>query len=237
MMVIPAVDLREGRCVQLVGGSYDREAIRFDDPVDVAGRWQRSGFPALHVVDLDAATGRGSNRDVIRRILESSECETQVGGGIRTTEDVDELLGAGANRVITGTRGLEDPAWLASVADANPGRVVVAVDIRDRRVVTRGWTGAHERDFRDVVPELGSLPLAGLLVTAVHREGMMEGTDLPLMREVMDHSTLPIQAAGGVGTIDDLRALKELGISAVIVGMALYTGALDPGAIIEEFAQ
>jgi len=237
MRVIPAVDLRDGRCVQLVGGSYDREAIRFDDPVDVAGRWQRSGFPSLHVVDLDAATGRGSNRDVILRILESSDCETQVGGGIRKTKDIDELLQAGANRVITGTRGLEDPAWLASVADANPGRVVVAVDIRDRGIVTRGWTGVHERDFRDVVPELGSLPLAGLLVTAVHREGMMEGTDLPLMREVLSHSTLPIQAAGGVGTIDDLRALKDLGVSAVIVGMALYTGALDPGAIIEEFAQ
>lgn len=237
MMVIPAVDLREGRCVQLVGGSYDREAIRFDDPVDVATRWQRSGFPALHVVDLDAATGRGSNREVIRRILESSECETQVGGGVRKTKDVDELLLAGANRVITGTRGLEDPTWLASVADANPGQVVVAVDIRDRTIVTRGWTGAYERDFRDVVPELSSLPLAGLLVTAVHREGLMEGTDLPLMREVMDHSTLPIQAAGGVGTIDDLRALRDLGVAAVIVGMALYTGALDPGAIIEEFAQ
>ena len=237
MKIIPAVDLRDGRCVQLVGGSYEREAIRFDDPVDVASRWQRSGFPSLHVVDLDAATGRGSNRDVIRRILESSDCETQVGGGVRTTKDVDELLEAGADRVITGTRGLEDPDWLAGVADANPGRVVVAVDIRDRGIVTRGWTGTHERDFRDVVPELGALPLAGLLVTAVHREGLMEGTDLPLMREVLNHSTLPVQAAGGIGTIDDLRALKALGVSAVILGMALYTGALDPGAIIEEFAQ
>jgi len=237
MIVIPAVDLREGHCVQLVGGSYDREAIRFDDPVDVATRWQRSGFPTLHLVDLDAATGRGSNRDVIRRILECSECETQVGGGIRKTEDIDELLRAGADRVITGTRGLEDPDWLASVADANPGRVVVAVDIRERGVVTRGWSGAHDRDFRDVVTALGSLPLGGLLVTAVHREGLMEGTDLPLMREVMAHSALPIQAAGGIGTIEDLRALKDLGVSAAIVGMALYTGALDPSAIIEEFAQ
>lgn len=237
MIVIPAVDLRDGRCVQLVGGSYDREVIRFDDPVDVAARWQRSGFAALHVVDLDAATGRGSNRDVIRRILEFRDRETQVGGGIRNTEDVDDLLRAGAERVITGTRGLEDPAWLASVASANAGRVVVAVDIRDRGIVTRGWTGSYERDFRDVIPELNSLPLAGLLVTAVHREGMMEGTDLPLMREVLAYSTLPIQAAGGVGTIEDLRGLKDLGVSAVIVGMALYTGALDPGAIIEEFTQ
>lgn len=237
MIVIPAVDLRDGHCVQLVGGSYEREAIRFDDPVDVATRWQRSGFPILHVVDLDAATGRGSNRDVIRQILELSECETQVGGGIRNTEDVDELLGAGADRVITGTRGVEDPVWLASVAESNPGRVVVAVDIRDRGVVTRGWTGSHERDFRDVISALGSLPLGGLLVTAVHREGRMQGTDLPLMREVMAHSTLPIQAAGGIGSMDDLRALKKIGVAAAIVGMALYTGALDTSAVIEEFAQ
>jgi len=237
MIVIPAVDLREGHCVQLVGGSYDREAIRFDDPVEVAVRWQRSGFPALHVVDLDAATGRGSNRDLIRRILEQSESHVQVGGGVRKTSDVEELLAAGADRVITGTRGLEDAEWLASVADANPGRVVVAVDIRDRGIVTRGWTGAFERDFRDVLPDLSMLPLGGLLVTAVHREGMMEGTDLPLMREVLAHSALPIQAAGGIGTIDDLRALEELGVSAAILGMALYTGALDPGAIIEEFPQ
>lgn len=237
MIVIPAVDLREGRCVQLVGGSYEREAIRFDDPVDVANGWQRAGFPVLHVVDLDAATGRGSNRDVIRRILESSECEMQIGGGIRGTEDVDEFLRAGANRVITGTRALEDRAWLASVADSYPGRVMVAVDIRDRGIVTRGWTGSHERDFREVVSELGALPLGSLLVTAVHREGMMQGTDLDLMREVLDHSTLPVQASGGIATIDDLRALRELGVAAVVVGMALYTGALDPGAIMEEFPQ
>src|SRR5213083_1260329 len=104
MMVIPAVDLREGHCVQLVGGSYDREAIRLDDPVDVAARWERAGFPLLHIVDLDAATGRGSNRDTIRRILQSTECETQVGGGVRTNRDVDHILGAGADRVIIGTR-------------------------------------------------------------------------------------------------------------------------------------
>ncbi|HEY3257310.1 MAG TPA: 1-(5-phosphoribosyl)-5-[(5-phosphoribosylamino)methylideneamino] imidazole-4-carboxamide isomerase [Gemmatimonadaceae bacterium] len=237
MIVIPAIDLREGHSVQLVGGSYDREAIRFDDPVEVAARWQRARFPRLHIVDLDAATGHGSNRDVIRRILGSTECETQVGGGVRTTEDVDELLRAGADRVITGTRGLEDRAWLIDVAESNPGRVIVAIDIRERRIVIRGWTKVIEHDFQEVVSELTALPLGGLFVTAVHREGMMQGTDLPLMREVLAHSTLPVLAAGGVGTIDDLRALKELGVAAVVVGMALYTGALDAGAVIEEFAQ
>jgi phosphoribosylformimino-5-aminoimidazole carboxamide ribotide isomerase len=237
MIVIPAIDLREGHCVQLVGGSYDREAIRLDDPVDVAARWERAGFSSLHIVDLDAATGRGSNRDAIRQILESTECDTQVGGGIRTTEDVDELLAAGADRVIIGTRALEDAAWLSEVAKSNPKRVIVAVDIKDQRIVTRGWTATSERDFREVISELNALDLYGLLVTAVHREGLMLGTDISLMREMLMHSSLPIQAAGGVGSMDDLRTLEKTGVAAVVLGMGLYTGALDPNLLLEEFAQ
>jgi phosphoribosylformimino-5-aminoimidazole carboxamide ribotide isomerase len=237
MMVIPAVDLREGHCVQLVGGSYDRELIRLDDPLEVAARWERLGFPRLHIVDLDAATGRGSNWDVIRTILESSGCATQVGGGVRTTEAVNELLLAGADHVITGTRGLEDRSWLIEVAESNPGQVILAVDIRDRQIVIRGWSKVIEHEFREVISELGALPLGGLFVTAVHREGLMQGTDIALMREVLACSSLPIQTAGGVGTMEDLRALEEIGVAAVVVGTGLYTGALDPGAIIEEFAQ
>jgi phosphoribosylformimino-5-aminoimidazole carboxamide ribotide isomerase len=237
MIVIPAVDLREGHCVQLIGGSYDREAIRLDDPVDVAARWERAGFRTLHIVDLDAATGHGSNRDVIRKILESTKCETQVGGGVRTTEDVDEILEAGADRVIIGTRAIDDVAWLMEVARSNPGRVIVALDINDEKIVTRGWTATSERDFRLVVTELSKLALCAILVTAVHREGMMQGTDLSLMREVLGHSSLPVQASGGIGTMDDLRELKEIGVSAVVLGMGLYTGALDPGLLLKEFAQ
>ncbi|MFN2602766.1 MAG: 1-(5-phosphoribosyl)-5-[(5-phosphoribosylamino)methylideneamino]imidazole-4-carboxamide isomerase [Gemmatimonadaceae bacterium] len=237
MIVIPAVDLREGHCVQLVGGSYDREAIRLNDPVDVAAKWEALGFRTLHIVDLDAATGHGSNRDVILRILESTKCDTQVGGGIRTTEDVDELLDAGADRVIIGTRAIEDAAWLMEIAQSNPGRVIVAVDIKNEKIVTRGWTARSERDFRLVVSELTKLPLYGLLVTAVHREGMMQGADLSLMHEVLGHASLPVHASGGIGSIDDLRALKNLGVAAVVLGMGLYTSTLDPDLLLEEFAQ
>jgi phosphoribosylformimino-5-aminoimidazole carboxamide ribotide isomerase len=235
--VIPAVDLRDGRCVQLIGGSYDREAIRLDNPVAVAECWAESGFRALHVVDLDAATGRGSNRDVILQILEKTGCEKQIGGGIRTTEDVADLLAAGADRVVVGTRALEDPYWLAEVAAQNPERLIVAMDIRDRVVVTRGWSVNYNRDYRDVINDLCNLPLGGLLVTAVHREGLMNGTDLPLMRDVVGRSTLPIQASGGIATVEDLRALTSAGVADVRVGMALYTGVLDQRSVIEEFAQ
>lgn len=237
MIVIPAIDLREGHCVQLVGGSYDREEVRLNDPVDVATRWEGAGFSALHIVDLDAATERGSNRDVIRKILASTECETQVGGGIRTTQDVDELLEAGADRVIIGTRALDDVAWLTQVADSNPKRIIVAVDIKDLKIVTRGWTATSDRDFREVITELSTLKLHGLLVTAVHREGLMQGTDVSLMQEVLAHTSLPVQAAGGIGAMDDLRALDKSGVAAVVLGMGLYTGALDPNLLLEEFAQ
>jgi phosphoribosylformimino-5-aminoimidazole carboxamide ribotide isomerase len=237
MRVIPAVDLREGRCVQLIGGSYDHEAIRLDDPVGVAERWSKAGFGVIHVIDLDAATGHGSNRDVVREILETVNCNTQVGGGVRTSDDIDDLLTAGADRIIVGTRALEDPAWLALAASEKPDRLIVAVDIKERGVVTHGWSGTHSRNYRDVVAELGSLPLAGLLVTAVHREGLMRGTDLELMRDVVETSKLPVQASGGIATIEDLRALRGIGVADVIVGMALYTGMLDQRAVIEEFNQ
>lgn len=115
--------------------------------------------------------------------------------------------------------------------------MIVAVDIKDEKIVTRGWTATSERDFRLVVSELSKLPLNALLVTAVHREGLMQGADLSLMREVLGHSSLPVQASGGIGSIDDLRALKNLGAAAVVLGMGLYAGALDPDLLLEEFAQ
>jgi phosphoribosylformimino-5-aminoimidazole carboxamide ribotide isomerase len=237
MIVIPAVDLRDGRCVQLVGGSYDHEMIRLDDPVAVATKWQSAGFRRLHLVDLDAATGRGSNRELIARILESSGAEVQVGGGIRRMEDVTRLTTAGAARVVVGTRALEEPEWIAELAVIHPERVIVAVDVRDGKVVTRGWSSTHDGDIDDVLGGLNDLPLAGILVTAVHLEGQMKGTDKPLMESVMKQTKLPVYASGGIGSIDDLRSLTSIGITGVIVGMALYTGAIDAAAIIEEFGE
>lgn len=235
MQVIPAVDLREGKCVQLVGGSYDAEKIRHDDPVAVAASWIRRGFTRLHLVDLDAATGRGSNRELIRDIVASSQAETQVGGGLRTTDDVIEILTTGAERVVLGSRAVADPAWLATVAVAYPQRVLVALDVRGRRVVTHGWTAGLDRTPENVVADLNALPLAGIVLTAVHREGQMEGTDIALVESVVSAATLPVHAAGGIGGVEDLRALAQCGVAGAILGMALYTGAINPEEIAEEF--
>jgi phosphoribosylformimino-5-aminoimidazole carboxamide ribotide isomerase len=237
MIAIPAVDLREGACVQLVGGEYTNERIRLADPVAVARDWARYGFRRLHVVDLDAATGRGSNGDIVAELMRDTAAELQVGGGVRSTEQVDALLGSGARAVVVGTRALEDADWLARLATTYPNEIIVAADVRDRRVVTRGWTRTLPREIVDVTEELSTLPLAGLLVTAVHREGRMQGADLFLMEDVVESASFPVYASGGIASSNDLRALADRGVSAAIVGMALYTGALDPWQTAEEFAE
>jgi phosphoribosylformimino-5-aminoimidazole carboxamide ribotide isomerase len=237
VIAIPAVDLRDGACVQLVGGSYKQERIRLENPVEVSRSWERYGFTRLHVVDLDAATERGSNMSVVRVLLTEASVPVQVGGGVRTGEAVEDLLDAGAAQVIVGTRAIEDAEWIAGLASRHPGEIIVACDVRERLVTTRGWSRTMPVDILDVVEELNGLPLGGLLVTAVHREGQMQGTDLPLMEDVAEASNFPVFASGGVATMNDLRALEHRGMAGVVIGMALYTGALDPAVVAGEFSE
>jgi phosphoribosylformimino-5-aminoimidazole carboxamide ribotide isomerase len=203
--------------------------------VAVARSWREQGFPRLHVVDLDAATGRGNNAPLIERILKLGG-DVQVGGGVRDEARVRALLDAGAARVVVGTRALEDPAWLEATAQAHPGRLVVAADVRGRNVVTRGWEKTLPLDVGAVVDRLNGLPLGAVMITAVHREGQLAGTDLPLMAEVAQRSRHPLQASGGITTLSDLRALSQARVSAAVLGMALYTGALDGRAVASEFS-
>ena len=236
MQVIPAIDLRDGACVQLVGGSYSAERIRLADPVGVAAAWADAGFKRLHVVDLDAATGRGTNRETVKQILAANAISLQCGGGVREIESIEELLAAGASEVVLGTKAIEDRDWLEKAAALYPNRLIVAADTRGRNVATRGWTHTVAVDVATFVEELNRLPLAAIIVTAIDFEGRMRGSDVALMRELAMLSRLPLQASGGVGTLRDLRNLAAAGVSATIVGMALYTGALETSALIEEFS-
>jgi phosphoribosylformimino-5-aminoimidazole carboxamide ribotide isomerase len=236
MLVIPAVDLREGSCVQLVGGEYADERVRLDDPLGVAREWARVGFGRLHVVDLDAALGKGSNAGIVEEIIRWGNFDAvQVGGGVRDDDAIARWLDAGATAVVVGTRGLEDPGWLAAMADRYPGVLILAADVRERRIVTRGWQRTLARNVIDVAEELHGVPLAALMVTAVHREGQMQGTDLRLMEDVVEAAHVPVFASGGVAGIQDLRQLADRGVAGAIVGMALYTGAIDPRAVVDEF--
>ena len=235
MRVFPAIDLRGGACVQWVGGVPEAEKIRLPDPVEVANRWKTAGFKALHLVDLDAALGTGSNAGVIATILKDSGLEAEVGGGVREAESIQRLLDLGAHRVIVGTRALEDPRWLEEMAFRFPGKLMLGADARDRQVVTRGWTRTLTQDVGALVAGVDALPLAGILVTAVHVEGREGGTDLALMSELVETSGHPIIASGGIASMDELRKLSAAGVAGAVLGMSLYTGRIDAAAAAREF--
>jgi phosphoribosylformimino-5-aminoimidazole carboxamide ribotide isomerase len=236
MRVLPAVDLMGGATVQLVGGDPDAKGVEEADAVAAAARWVSQGATGLHVVDLDAALGRGSNTPLVRRIIDATSVPVQVGGGVRDTDAVRRLVEAGAHRVVVGTRAVEDPAWLAEASRAFPGRLVVALDASDGRVVSRGWKHATGRDVAEAAEALADLPVAGILCTAVQVEGRMEGVDVKTIARLVDATRHPVVASGGVSSLDDIRVLREAGCEACVVGMALYTGRLDLGAAMHAAA-
>ena len=231
MIVAPAVDLKGGRCVQLVGGRPEDERVSLPDPASVAERWSGEGFSVLHVVDLDAALERGDNADLIAAIVASSPAEIQVGGGIRTAERAASLLDAGVARVVIGTRALEDPEWLAAVAARWPGRITLALDTREGIVLRKGWTESTGLEVETFLPTLADLPLAGILSTDVGREGRLEGIDRDGCVRVLEASPHPVWISGGITTMEELDFLDRNGAEGVVLGMAVYTGALDTGAL------
>ncbi len=232
---VPAVDLKGGRCVQLVGGRPDDERVSLPDPVAVARGWRERGFGVLHVVDLDAALGSGSNLDLVRAIAREAPGELQVGGGVRDEALAAELLDAGVDRVVVGTRAIDDPDWLAALAGRHPGRIVVAADIRDGEVLRRGWTEGSGLRILEVLDALAELPLAGILCTDVGREGRVEGIDRSGVLEVLRGTAHPVWISGGVTTMDELRFLRSEGAAGAVLGMALYTGSLDAEAVAHAF--
>lgn len=237
MIAIPALDLRDGACVQLAVGSYDQEVIRIPDVLGVELAWRQYGFHHLHVIDLDAISGRGSNTELIRTILSRTEGEIQVGGGLKTREAIQHLLIEGAQRVVIGSRALEDPDWLAEMSGLFPSSIIVAADVRDRKVLAQGWARARPMLVLDLIDELNRLPLAGLILTASHYEDVTGGSHLALLEDAAEVADFPLLAAGAFASINDLRAISDRGVSAAIIGMALYAGSMDPRIVAEEFAE
>jgi phosphoribosylformimino-5-aminoimidazole carboxamide ribotide isomerase len=236
LIAYAAIDLRGGRVVQLVGGRVEREALSLPDPVAIARQWETAGFAALHVVDLDAALGSGSNRQHVEAIIRAVRVPVQVGGGLRDDESVAELLDAGAARVIVGTRAIEDADWRRRMAEKHRERIVVAADVRDGVVVTRGWQQATSHESDALVAALDNEPLAAVLVTDVSREGQMLGANAELFEQLVHATSLPLIAAGGIRDIADLRRLAGCGVAGAVLGMSLYRGAIDPADIATEFA-
>lgn len=231
MIATPAVDLKGGRCVQLVGGRPEDERVSLPDPEAVALRWYETGFGTVHIVDLDAALGSGDNTELIERIVRATPAEVQVGGGVRTQERVAELLACGVARVVIGTRGLDDPEWLAETARRWPGHVMLALDTRDGRVLRKGWTEATTLLVDEYLPTLADLPLAGILNTDVGREGQLEGIDRAGCQRALDASPHPVCISGGITTVDELDWLDTAGAAGTVLGMAIYTNTIDVNTV------
>ncbi|MFC0030430.1 bifunctional 1-(5-phosphoribosyl)-5-((5-phosphoribosylamino)methylideneamino)imidazole-4-carboxamide isomerase/phosphoribosylanthranilate isomerase PriA [Micromonospora chaiyaphumensis] len=226
LTLLPAVDVADGQAVRLVQGAAGSETA-YGDPLEAALAWQSDGAEWIHLVDLDAAFGRGTNAHLLAEVVRQLDVKVELSGGIRDDESLEAALGTGAARVNIGTAALEDPEWCDRVCGEYGDRVAIGLDVRGRTLSARGWT----RDGGDLYEVLARLDKAGAaryVVTDITKDGTMRGPNLDLLREVCARTDAPVIASGGVSTLDDLRALSALeavGVEGVIAGKALYAGA------------
>jgi phosphoribosylformimino-5-aminoimidazole carboxamide ribotide isomerase len=230
LVILPSIDLRDGRVVRLQQGDYARQ-INYDvDPRATARSFAEAGAAWMHLVDLDGAReGRPAQTELVADVIRSSGLRVQVGGGVRSTDDVRRLLDAGAARVVVGTRAIEDWPWFRALVHS-PGmenRVVLAIDAKEGRIATRAWTETTQRLATDVAREVSGWPLAGLLYTDVAKDGMLQGPNLHHTRLLAEAGDVPVIASGGVGNVEHVRQLTRIPVWGAIVGRSLYEGTLD----------
>jgi phosphoribosylformimino-5-aminoimidazole carboxamide ribotide isomerase len=225
VLILPAIDIRGGCCVRLRQGDYAQETVFGDDPAAMARRWVEQGATFLHLVDLDGAReGRPVNGDSVRRIAATGGIPCQLGGGLRSEADITLALSWGASRVVLGTRALQDPGWCEQMTRHFPGQIVLGIDARQGKVATHGWLETGDVTAREAARRCASWPLAALVYTDIGRDGMLQGPDVEGTVGLQEVVTFPVIASGGVGSLDDLRALARAGVGACIVGRALYDG-------------
>ena len=228
MEVIPAIDLRGGRCVRLHQGDFDRETVFSDDPLAMALHWQEQGGSRLHVVDLDgAATGEPAHLELIASIVSALDIPVQVGGGVRSASVARTWLETGVERVVIGTAAVRDPGMVRDICrEQGSERVVVSVDARDGMVALQGWTEASEVSVLDLAQNMRRMGVERLLYTDISRDGMLTGPDLATNAQLVQDTGMAVLASGGVSSVEDIRQLVPTGVEGVIVGRALYTGAV-----------
>lgn len=228
MIIYPAIDLRGGRCVRLRQGDFQQETIFGNDPGDMARQWQSQGAQALHLVDLDGAkAGKPTNIEALTSIRRAVTIPLQVGGGLRSEQDLQLIFELGIERAILGSKACQDPAWLEQMARRYPNRILLGLDAKGGMVATEGWLEVSQVAALDLARQVSSYPLAGIIYTDIAKDGMMAGPNWEGLAEMSEATPLPIIASGGVTTADDVRRLRTMQLAGCIIGRALYEKTID----------
>ena len=235
MKVLPAIDIKGGKCVQLVGGKPGTEKIEIDDVLGVARKWQSEGAEMIHIIDLDSALGTGSNVSQIEMLVADLDIPVQVGGGIRTLEQVQRLFDIGCERVIIGTKAILDRQFVSKLADLYPDSIVVALDSIANEIMIQGWQEGSGKDLLQVAEDLSTLPIFGFLYTNVEVEGRLQGIDPIPIKALRESTDKPLIVSGGITTMGDLASLRMMGAHSAVVGMAVYTGKIEFKHAVREF--
>ena len=228
MLIFPAIDIIGGKAVRLYKGDYNQVTVYSERPWEIAEDFISKGAKAIHIVDLDGAReGSAVNMEVVRKIACFPDILTEIGGGIRNQDTVERYLDAGISRVILGTAALNDPVFLRRILALYGERVAVGVDLKDGKVAVKGWLEKSDKDGLTFLRELEDMGVKSVIVTDISKDGAMKGTNLGMYRSIGASTSLKVTASGGVSTLEDVRALKEIGVFGAIIGKAYYTGAID----------
>lgn len=227
MKIYPAIDIRDGKCVRLLQGRFDNVTVFSDSPADMAEKWEHLGGEYLHIVDLDGARGDGRNDAVIREICSRVHIPVQTGGGIRNMEDIKSKLNSGADRIIIGTSAVRDRSFVEQAVAAYGDKIVIGIDAKDGNVAIEGWETVSELDAVTFAQDMESLGVKTIVYTDIATDGTLAGPNVTAMREMVQKTNMNIIASGGVGAIEDIAALKNTGVTGVIIGKALYTEKIN----------
>ncbi|MBC3805368.1 1-(5-phosphoribosyl)-5-[(5-phosphoribosylamino)methylideneamino]imidazole-4-carboxamide isomerase [Acetobacterium fimetarium] len=235
MIVFPAIDLKNGKCVRLMQGQKDAETIYFDNPVDVALNWQSKGAEYLHLVDLDGAfDGQPKNLELIKKIVEALDIPVELGGGIRTLEIAKEYIDSGVSRIIIGTQAVKDFGFIEKLLDLYDDKVCVSIDAKNGIVCTEGWVENSNIEALELASKLERYGLSTLVYTDISKDGMMTGPNFEMLGVLNNNLNMDIIASGGISCIEDMKRLNSMGLYGAITGKALYEGTIDLEALIAE---
>ena len=231
MIIIPAVDIKDGRCVRLIQGRKDAETVYSNDPVQMANKWKNQGAEMIHVIDLDGAFQQyPQNTDAIQKMVEQLDIPVQVGGGIRDEKTIRQYIEIGVERVIIGTEAIKNPKLVKKACKTFPGQIVVAIDARRGMVAIEGWTQTTPMKAIDLAKRFEDSGVAAINFTDIDKDGMQTGPNIEETRRIAEAISIPVIASGGVSTIDDIKnllPLNAMGITGIIIGKALYSGSLN----------